>query len=79
MLDLLGRAEGEAARQGGVPVGTDHLMLACAQETTGRVKDVLKTVGLSAPILRATFGGAKVGEDPSPNTTTQVSSSLRKQ
>ena len=63
MLDLLGRAEGEAARQGGVPVGTDHLMLACAQETEGPIKDVFKAVGLSAPILRATFGGAKVGEE----------------
>ena len=65
MLDLLGRAEGEAARQGGVPVSTDHLMLACAQETEGRIKDVFKAVGLSAPILRATFGGAKVGEEQS--------------
>ncbi|HJL46754.1 MAG TPA: AAA family ATPase [Polyangiaceae bacterium LLY-WYZ-15_(1-7)] len=61
MLDLLGRAEGEAARQGGVRVGVDHLMLACAQETDGGVKDVFKAVGLSAPILRATLGGDRVG------------------
>ena len=63
MLDLLGRAEGEAARQGGVPVGVAHLMLACAQETDGGVKDVFAACGLSAPILRATLGGAKLGED----------------
>lgn len=63
-LDLLGRAEGEAAREGGVPVGTKHLMLACAQETEGRIKDAFKAVGLSAPILRATFSGAKVSEAP---------------
>ena len=64
-LDLLGRAEGEAARDGGVPVGTRHLMLACAQETEGRIKEAFAAVGLSAPILRATFGGAKVGQEPS--------------
>lgn len=63
MLDLLGRAEGEAARQGGVPVGVAHLVLACAQETDGGVKDVFAACGLSAPILRATLGGAKLGED----------------
>ena len=57
MLDLLGRAEGEAARQGGVPVGVEHLFLACAQETSGTIRDVFKAVGLSAPILRATLGG----------------------
>lgn len=75
MLDLLGRAEGEAARQGGVPVGTDHLMLACAQETEGRIKDVFKAVGLSAPILRATFGGAKVGEEEQGGASRRRSSS----
>src|SRR5690348_8441396 len=37
MLDLFGRAEGEAARAGGVPVDTAQLMLACAQETAGPV------------------------------------------
>ncbi len=63
MLDLLGRAEGEAAREGGVPVGVGHLMLACAQETDGGVKDVFTACGLSAPILRATLGGAKLGQD----------------
>ena len=62
MLDLLGRAEGEAARQGGVPVGVEHLMLACAQETEGQVREAFRAVGLSAPILRATLGGATVGE-----------------
>ncbi|MBX3247528.1 MAG: AAA family ATPase, partial [Myxococcales bacterium] len=63
MLDLLGRAEGEAARQGGVAVGVPHLMLACAQETEGDVKEVFGACGLSAPILRATLGGAKLGEE----------------
>lgn len=63
MLDLLGRAEGEAARAGGVPVGVRHLLQACAQETSGGVKDVLRQCGLSAPVLRATIEGATVGED----------------
>ena len=53
MLDLLSRAEGEAARDGGVPVSVQHLMLACAQETTGAVRDVFQAVGISAPVLRA--------------------------
>jgi len=63
MLDLLGRAEGEAARQGGRPVDVDDLFLAAAQESTGAVKEVLRACGLSAPVLRATLGGAAV-EDP---------------
>ncbi|MFW5921601.1 MAG: Clp protease N-terminal domain-containing protein, partial [Polyangiales bacterium] len=57
LLDLLGRAEGEAARAGGVPVSSDQLMLGCAQETEGPVKRVLRACGLSAPILRATLSG----------------------
>ncbi|MEM9074683.1 MAG: Clp protease N-terminal domain-containing protein, partial [Myxococcota bacterium] len=69
MLDLLGRAEGEAAREGGAPVGTNHLMLACAQETEGKIKDAFKAVGLSAPVLRATFGGATVGEEPAKSSS----------
>lgn len=52
MLDLLGRAEGEAARNGGVPVGVKHLLLACAQDDS-QVKEVFRTAGLSAPVLRA--------------------------
>ncbi len=67
MLDLLGRAEGEAARAGGVPVGVRHLLQACAQETSGGVKDVLRQCGLSAPVLRATIEGATVGEEASPS------------
>jgi ATP-dependent Clp protease ATP-binding subunit ClpB len=63
MLDLLGRAEGEAARAGGVPVGVRHLLQACAQETSGGVKAVLRQLGLSAPVLRATIEGATVGEE----------------
>ncbi len=68
-LDLLGRAEGEAAREGGVPVSTKHLMLACAQETDGRIKEAFKAVGLSAPILRATFSGAKVEPTPAEHSS----------
>ncbi len=64
LLDLLGRAEGEAARQGGKPVGVGELLLACAQETSGPVKDVLRATGLSAPILRATLAGESVGARP---------------
>jgi len=64
MLDLLGRAEGEAARQGGVRVNVDHLMLSCAQETEGKIKDVFRGVGLSAPILRAALGSEGSKEEP---------------
>ncbi|MCA9574230.1 MAG: ATP-dependent Clp protease ATP-binding subunit [Polyangiales bacterium] len=59
VLDLLGRAEGEAARDGGVPVSVLHLMLACAQETTGAVRDVFQAVGVSAPVLRAGLTASK--------------------
>lgn len=61
-LELLGRAEGEAAREGGSPVGVAHLMLACAQESDGPVKDIFRRVGLSAPILRAALGGGESSE-----------------
>ena len=60
MLDLLGRAEGEAARAGGVPVGIGQLLMACAQETSGPVQDVMRAVGISAPVLRATLAGDRV-------------------
>jgi ATP-dependent Clp protease ATP-binding subunit ClpB len=63
MLDLLGRAEGEAARAGGQPVGVAQLVVAAAQEATGPVAAVLRAVGLSAPILRATMAGANVADD----------------
>lgn len=56
-LDLLGRAEGEAARKGGVPVDVEHLLLACAQDES-EVKKVFKTLGLSAPVLRAIVDSA---------------------
>jgi ATP-dependent Clp protease ATP-binding subunit ClpB len=62
LLDLLGRAEGEAARQGGKPIDIAQLLLACAQETSGSVKEVLRATGLSAPILRATLSGESVGQ-----------------
>jgi ATP-dependent Clp protease ATP-binding subunit ClpB len=60
MLDLLGRAEGEAARDEGAKVSVSHLLVAAAQETSGPVRRVLRAVGLSAPILRAaaSSGGA---------------------
>jgi ATP-dependent Clp protease ATP-binding subunit ClpB len=58
MLDLLGRAEGEAARDGGKPVDVLHLLIACAQEQRGPTCAVLKACGLSAPVLRATAAGA---------------------
>src|SRR5262245_36455832 len=63
MLDLLGRAEGEAARAGGRPVSVADLFLAATQESTGPVAAVLRAVGLSAPILRATLAGGQVGDD----------------
>jgi ATP-dependent Clp protease ATP-binding subunit ClpB len=66
LLDLLSRAEGEAARNGGHPVSVDSLLLACSQETDGPVKSVLAACGLSAPLLRATLGGADVTKDDEP-------------
>ncbi len=58
MLDLLGRAEGEAARDNGAKVSVAHLLVASAQETDGPVRRVLRAVGLSAPILRSAASGA---------------------
>jgi ATP-dependent Clp protease ATP-binding subunit ClpB len=60
MLDLLARAEGEAAREGGKPIDVGHLLLACSQETNGPAIAALKACGLSAPILRATISGDSV-------------------
>ncbi len=69
LLDLLTRAEGEAARNGGKPVTSAELLLSCSQETAGPVRDVLRACGLSAPVLRATLAGADAtvpskGESP---------------
>jgi ATP-dependent Clp protease ATP-binding subunit ClpB len=66
LLDLLGRAEGEAAREGGKPVDTLHLLIACAQETGGPTRTVLTMCGLSAPVLRATAAGATLKPAGSP-------------
>jgi len=66
LLELLGRAEGEAARKGGVPVTCSDLMLSCAQETGGAVKRVFRATGLSAPILRATLDGIMAKADSAP-------------
>lgn len=52
MLELLGRAEGEAARDNGAKVSVSHLLLAAAQENDGPVRKVMRAVGLSAPLLR---------------------------
>ena len=60
LLDLLGRAEGEAARKGGKPVSVAELLLGLAQETEGPVKVVMRACGLSAPVLRATLAGDDV-------------------
>ena len=57
MLDLLGRAEGESSREG-AKVTVAHLLVASAQETSGPVRQVLRSVGLSAPILRAAAASA---------------------
>ncbi|MFW6066783.1 MAG: ATP-dependent Clp protease ATP-binding subunit [Myxococcota bacterium] len=57
-LDLLGRAEGEAAREGGRPVDVSHLLLACAQDTAGAPGRVLRACGLGAPLLRGALGDA---------------------
>ncbi|RLB50533.1 MAG: chaperone protein ClpB, partial [Deltaproteobacteria bacterium] len=78
LLDLLSRAEGEAARSGGRPVSVQALLLACSQETEGPVKAVLRACGLSAPLLRATIGGADVRdgdatEDRKPTKSAQAS------
>ena len=69
LLDVLGRAEGEAAREKG-KVGVGHLLIAVAQETSGATRDVLRMCGLSAPILRATLSGDDVVES---NRSTQSS------
>ncbi len=55
LLELLARAEGEAAREGGVPVATRHLLLAASQEARGEVSLVLRACGLHGPVLRATM------------------------
>ena len=52
MLELLGRAEGEAARDR-AGVSPAQLLLAVAQEARGDVQVVLRHCGLSAPVVRA--------------------------
>jgi ATP-dependent Clp protease ATP-binding subunit ClpB len=64
MLELLGRAEGEAARDNGAKVSVSHLLVAAAQETDGPVRRVLRAVGLSAPILRSAASGASFTSKP---------------
>ncbi|MDQ3034295.1 MAG: AAA family ATPase [Myxococcota bacterium] len=64
MLDLLGRAEGEASRASGSAVDVTHLLLASAQDTAGPVATALKACGLSAPVLRATASGETLQAAP---------------
>ncbi|MCC7535788.1 MAG: AAA family ATPase, partial [Deltaproteobacteria bacterium] len=60
LLDLLSRAEGEAAREGGVPVAVGHLLLSAAQEKAGLVHHVMRACGLSAPVMRAAVSEREV-------------------
>ncbi|MCS6798543.1 MAG: AAA family ATPase [Myxococcota bacterium] len=70
LLDLLARAEGEAAREHGAHVSVRHLTLAAAQETSGPVKTVLDAVGLSAPVLRELMAtAASSGSSPAAGST----------
>lgn len=61
-LDVLSRAEGEAAREGGAQIDIEHLTVSVAQETTGSAYAVFRSVGLSAPILRAMFRAESTAE-----------------
>ncbi|MGE0785645.1 MAG: ATP-dependent Clp protease ATP-binding subunit [Sandaracinaceae bacterium] len=80
MLDLLSRAEGEAARAGGAKVSVAHLLVAAAQETSGPVHRVLRSVGLSAPILRAAASqSASYAASPSGAAGTSPSSATTEQ
>ncbi len=65
LLELLGRAEGEASRARGALVSAGHLLTACAQESTGGAAAALQACGLSAPLLRAasSSAGAAPGAD----------------
>ncbi len=69
LLELLGRAEGEAAREGGVPVAARHLLLACGQESEGAVRRIVRRTGLAAPLLRAAAKGAAEGEQSERRST----------
>ena len=63
LLDVLARAEGEAARGGGTPISVRELLVACAQDASESIADVLKASGLSAPVLRATLTQTELGPD----------------
>jgi ATP-dependent Clp protease ATP-binding subunit ClpC len=52
LLELLSRAELEAMRHGGMPVRAENLLLACAQEPDGKMREVLRASGLSSALLR---------------------------
>jgi ATP-dependent Clp protease ATP-binding subunit ClpC len=51
-LELLSNAELEAKRQGGRPVSPADLLMACAQESHGLVRSVLRSSGLSSALIR---------------------------
>ncbi len=79
LLDLLGRAEGEAARDGGKEVSVAHLLVASAQETAGAVPTLFRGLGLSAPLVRAALSApqeqAASGSEPSVSTVGKTASS----
>ncbi len=79
MHDLLARAEGEGSRDKAAAITNTHLLLAISQDTTGPVAQVLKNVGLSSTILRASLTGEGEGRGSSPSqggaTITSSSSS----
>jgi len=68
MNDLIGRAEGEAARERGTKVGVQHLMLACSQEP-GPLRMALRRAGLNAAVLRAALAGFRAEKDDSTTPT----------
>ena len=62
MNDLIGRAEGESAREKGKRVSISHLLIACSQEA-GPVRMALRRCGLNAPVLRATLAGSTATDE----------------
>jgi ATP-dependent Clp protease ATP-binding subunit ClpC len=62
-LELLSRAELEAARHGGRAVLPGDLLLACAQEPEGVVRRVLRQTGLSSAILREALTETSTSDD----------------
>ncbi len=59
--DMLNRAEAEAARERGILVDVQHLVVAAAQDTSGPVARVFRAMNLSAPVVRTLFRGVTNG------------------